>query len=139
MADHYTHFSCLLGVGTADNAAKAMALYETLREQVEDEDGGGVGFLLEAQPEDGGVWLWIYDDVNGDPDHVAAFVQRLAEELKLTGLWGFGWANSCSRPRVGAFGGGAYVIDLATGETSAWVSTNQWLESQLAARGKIDA
>jgi hypothetical protein len=31
MADYFTHFSCLLDVGTPDNAAHALDLYNQLR------------------------------------------------------------------------------------------------------------
>ena len=30
MADYFTHFSCLLDVGTAENAARALAIYNTM-------------------------------------------------------------------------------------------------------------
>lgn len=33
MADYFTHFSCLLDVGTPDNAAAALALYNSLSEE----------------------------------------------------------------------------------------------------------
>lgn len=32
MADYFTHFSCLLDVGTPDKAARALALFQSLRE-----------------------------------------------------------------------------------------------------------
>lgn len=131
MADYFTHFSCLLAVGTPDNAAKAVALYQTLCNQNDEDGGGDVGFQLEVQPDADGASLWIHDDGNGDPDHVAAFVQRLAEELDLTGVFGFEWANACSRPRLEAFGGGAMFIDLASGDILTTISTNHWLTCQL--------
>jgi hypothetical protein len=31
MADFYTHFSCLLDVGSPDNAARALDLYQAFR------------------------------------------------------------------------------------------------------------
>ncbi len=45
MADYFTHFSCLLDVGTPENAARALDLYNRLSEdgdeeadEIEDED-----------------------------------------------------------------------------------------------------
>jgi hypothetical protein len=68
---------------------------------------------------------------------VILFVQRCAQAFGLTGRWGFQWANTCSRPRVNAFGGGAHVLDLPTRETVSWTDTNGWLARTLAApRGK---
>lgn len=132
MADYFTHFSCLLGVGSADDAAKALALYEALADQMDADTEGDIGFQLEVQPESDGVWLWIHDDVDGDTNHVIAYVQHLAQELELTGLWGFKWVRTCSRPRIDAFGGGACVIDLASGEITASITTGEWLAQHLA-------
>jgi len=91
------------------------------------------GFLLSIQPEHGGTTLWIRDEETADPQQVIVFVQRCAEAFGLTDRWGFQWANTCSRPRVNAFGGGAHVLDLATRETVSWTDTNGWLARTLAA------
>ncbi len=57
---------------------------------------------------------------------------RCAEAFALTGRWGFQWANTCSRPRINAFGGGAHVLDLEKRNTVAWSDTNGWLARTLA-------
>lgn len=127
MADHFTHFSCLLDVGTPDNAARALALYNQLSEDGASEDPPSDGFLLSIQPEHGGSKLWMRDDVTGDPERLLQFVRICAAEFGLKGRWGFQYANSCSQPRVDAFGGGAHVVDLTTGKTIAWTYTDGWL------------
>ena len=132
MANYYTHFSCLLDVGTADNAARALDLYNTLSAESAAEDPPSEGFALSIQPEHGGTKLWIRDDVTGDPEHVIQFVKRCAAAFGLTGRWGFQYAYTCSRPHPDAFGGGAHVLDLATGETVAWTYTGGWLADVLA-------
>ena len=131
MANYHTHFSCLLDVGTPDNAAQALDLYNRLSEDNAAEDPPSEGFLLSIQPEHGGTKLWMRDDVTGDPEHVIQFVKRCAAAFGLTGRWGFQYANTCSTPRVNAFGGGAHVLDLATGETVAWTYTDGWLATVL--------
>ena len=131
MANYFTHFSCLLDVGTPENAARALELYNALSEQNAAEDPPSEGFLLSIQPEHGGTQLWIRDDETGDPEHVIQFVKRCAREFGLTGLWGFQYANTCSKPRVNGFGGGAHVLDLATGKTVAWTYTGGWLAEVL--------
>ena len=137
MADFFTHFSCVLDVGTSDNAARALKLYQVFMEDAAHEEVPPDGFLLSIEPEHGAARLWIRDDVTGDPQQVLLFVQRCAEAFGLTGRWGFQWAHTCSRPRVNAFGGGAHVLDLATGDTVAWIDTNGWLARTLASdRGK---
>jgi hypothetical protein len=125
MADYFTHFSCLLDVGTPENAARALDLYDNTPE---DEDGFRFsdGFNLSIQSE-GDSELWIHDDCSGDPEWVIAFVLLCAEEFDLKGLWGFEYANTCSKPRLDAFGGGAHVIDLGARKSVGWTSTNEWL------------
>ncbi|GKX34105.1 MAG: hypothetical protein MnENMB40S_17230 [Rhizobiaceae bacterium MnEN-MB40S] len=138
MADYFTHFSCLLDVGTPDNAARALDFYNILSEANAAEDPPSDGFLLSIQPEHGGTQLWMRDDVTGDPEHVIQFVKRCATAFGLTGRWGFQYANTCSRPRLDGFGGGAHVLDLATGETVAWTYTDGWL-AEVLDRGDPDA
>jgi hypothetical protein len=127
MADYFTHFSCLLNVGTAQNAARALDLYNALSEAGAAEEPPSEGFLVSIQPEHGGSQLWLRDDVSGDPERLIQFVKLCATEFSLKGRWGLQYANTCSRPRLSAFGGGAHVLDLGTGETVGWIDTDGWL------------
>jgi hypothetical protein len=67
MADFFTHFSCVLDVGTPDNAARALKLYQAFMEGAAHEEVPPDGFLLSIEPEHGATRLWIRDDVTGDP------------------------------------------------------------------------
>jgi hypothetical protein len=127
MADYFTHFSCLLDVGTPQNAARALELYNALSEASASEEPPSEGFLISIQPEHGGSQLWLRDDVSGDPERLIQFVKLCGAEFSLKGRWGFQYANTCSRPRLSAFGGGAHVLDLGTGETVGWIDTDGWL------------
>lgn len=127
MANFYTHFSCLLDTGSPENAARALDLYNALSGEDAAEDPPSEAFLLSIEPDHGGTQLWIRDDVTGDPEQVIQFVKRCATEFGLTGLWGFQYATTCSRPRVNSFGGGGHVLDLATGKTLDWIDTDGWL------------
>lgn len=132
MADYFTHFSCLIDVGSAEKAARALALFHDLRAAEQDADEPEVaGFDLVRQDAPEGSTLWIHDDAQGDVEAVIRFVLRLAEELDLTGLWGFEYGLSCSRPRLDAFGGGAHVIDLGARKSIGWTSTHEWLAAAL--------
>ncbi|MFC5396761.1 hypothetical protein [Bosea vestrisii] len=135
MADYFTHFSCLLDVGTPENAARALNLYKKLSEEGASEKPPSEGFLLSIQLEHGGTKLWMRDDVTGDPERLIQFVKRYAAEFGLTGRWGFQYANTCSCPRLDGFGGGAHVLDLATGETVSWTYTDGWLAEGLSDEG----
>ena len=133
MADCYTHFSCLLDVGTEAKAEQAVDLFLRLCDE-EDAESELLchGFELSLVDGGSGGLLWIRDDESGDVESVIAFVLRLAEELTLTGLSGFEHANTCSRPRIDAFGGGAHVIDLGKRKSIGWTSTQEWLAIALA-------
>lgn len=132
MADYYTHFSCLIDVGTADKAARALALFQELRDADQDADDPEVsGFDLAHKDSPEGSTLWIHDDEHGDASNVISFVLRLAEDFDLTGLWGFQYALSCSRPLLDAYGGGAHVIDLGARKSIAWTCTQNWLAATL--------
>ena len=132
MADYFTHFSCLLDVGTAENARAAHRLYARLRQEDADRDEPLCsGFELTLQEGDDAQHLWIRDDVSGDVEQVVGFVLRLAKEFDLRGLWGFDYANTCSRPRIDAFGGGAHIIDLSSRKSIGWTSSHEWLAAAL--------
>lgn len=126
MADYFTHFSCLLDVGTPENAARALDLYKALSEEGASEEPPSEGFLLSIHPGHGGAHLWMRDDVTGDPEQVIQFVKRCAAAFNLTGPWGFQYANTCSQPRLDGFGGGAHALDLGAGETIASTGTDSW-------------
>ena len=135
MADYFTHFSCLLDVGTPENAARALDLYNTLSREGASDEPPSEGFLLSIEPQYGSSELWMRDDVTGDPERLIRFVQRCAAEFGLTGKWGFQYANTCSKPRLDGFGGGAHVLDLATGETVDWIYTDGWLDQTISGEG----
>jgi hypothetical protein len=132
MADYFTHFSCLIDVGSPDKAARALALFQELRAADQDADEPEVaGFNLVHQNAPEGSSLWIHDDEHGNVEAVIRFVLRLADELDLIGLWGFQYALTCSRPRLDAFGGCAHVIDLGARKSIGRISTQEWLAAAL--------
>ena len=132
MADYFTHFSCLIDVGSADKAARALALFQSLRAADQDADDlAFAGFELVRQDAPDGSSLWIHDDEHGDVEAVIRFVLRVAEDLDLTGLWGFQYGLTCSCQRLDAFGGGAHVIDLGARKSIGWTSSQEWLAAAL--------
>lgn len=132
MADYFTHFSCLINVGTPEKAAAAMAMFQRCRaEDDESDEPQYLGFEISPQDEGQSGELWIRDDDSGDPDGVVAFVLRLAHDLDLRGFWGFDFAHTASRPILGSFGGGATVIDLGARKVIGWVGTETWLTQAL--------
>ena len=137
MADYFTHFSCVLDVGTPDNVAHALDLYPACMEQAARAGALAGGFMVSVHPDQGGTKLWMRDAVSGDPLQVILFVQRCAEVFGLRGQWGFQWAQTCSEPRVNAFSGGAHVLDLATRRPLGWIHTNRWLARAVQGRREM--
>lgn len=131
MADYLTQFSCALDVGTPENAARALDIYNALSEGAASDDAACGGFALSILHEESGARLCMHDEGSGDPERVIQFVKRCAAEFHLTGLWGFQYANVSSKSRLDGFGGGAHVLDLASGKTVAWISTDEWLAETL--------
>jgi hypothetical protein len=85
MADYFTHFSCLLDVGTPESAARALDLCNALSAEGASEEPSSEGFLLSIQPDHGGAAIWMRDDVTGDPERLIQFVKRCAAKFSLNG------------------------------------------------------
>lgn len=126
MANYYTLFFCELDVKTPENARRAMAIHEADEGDGECDTSLFSGFDLAVDETSPGT-LWIYSDHSGDVECVIRFVRACGRAFGLTGRWGFQYAQTCSRPILNSFGGGAHVIDLGIGENVDFVSTNEWL------------
>ena len=133
MADYFTQFSCILDVGTAENATKAKAIRATFEAELDRDEGVSLGFEMDVDLDTGPGALWLHGDAYGDPEHVIRFVLGCAEAFDLSGVWGFCWALSCSRPRCGSFGGGAQMLDLGQRTQLGWIDCAHWLAEQSAA------
>ena len=133
MADYFTQFSSVLDVGSPEKATAAVDLLTRLhRDEEGSDDPENSGFAMTQQDGPENSILWFHDDDGeADIEGVIRFVLRLAEEIDLTGLWGFETAYTCSRPRLDAFGGGAHVIDLGARKSVGWTSAHEWLEAAL--------
>jgi hypothetical protein len=138
MADNYLEFSAALDVETEDERR----WLEQQLEDVEHEDGDMPRFLLDYPDRDEGETsagfevTWESDLVvffateSGNVGHLAHLVQKFLKEFRPKEAWSVTWAESCSMPRIDAFGGGAAFV--TAGEVR-WMSTYQFIEDQLAA------
>jgi len=84
--------------------------------------------LLEYQLDLDTPGIWFVAEESFNPDDLAKLIHELLCEFSLPPC-GFEWANTCSKPQLGAFGGGAVWI---TKEGFEWLSTNNWLEEHRA-------
>ncbi len=133
MANYFTHFSCLLPVGSAINMQTNLAIYQDqVNERAKADEivnfAAGPSNPTESANESA---VWLYSEENGEPEEVIAYVLLCAEALNLTGIWGFRWCLSCSRPRLNGYGGGAQILDLGSRKTLDWIDLDNWLAEQI--------
>jgi hypothetical protein len=57
-----------------------------------------------------GSGIWFAHDESSDPDLVAEIISALQKEFKAKETFVFSYCYTCSRARVGEFGGGAYAV-----------------------------
>ena len=134
MANNYTHFSCTLDVGSA-NLERAIAIYAEHSERLAI-NHDAIGFVVECDQPDSpdAKALRMHEEESGNVNHVIDFVVACAKEFRLTGRWGMEWSETCSKPRIGEFGGGAVVVDLSRRRIAASISTNTWLQQMVEGR-----
>ena len=139
MANNYTQFSAELDLGSFENVKIALA---TLAEHVAADmeansctDNGWINVNASAEHESTRpTKLWIHSgDESGDVEATLDFVATIGKALKLKGLWGFSWADTCSKLRIDEFGGGAAIVNLANGRVE-FINTYQWLDKKLRPR-----
>ena len=111
MANNYTDSSSWLDI-PADKVDAANAIIERVIAKLE-ADEATCGYCvcaadIEKHVDQYGVWF--HGDESVDPEHVEMIARALVEELDLPGPFYCSWANTCSKPRVDEFGGGAFVL-----------------------------
>ena len=97
----------------------------------EPDDAENVGFGYEFsgddKDEDWGRYVWLHADEWGDVERVAHLVQKFLKEFRPEGCWSLTWATTCSKPRVGEFGGGAVFV---TATEITWQNSYEFIEGQ---------
>ena len=140
MADYYTSFSFVLDLPGAEAIKYAINLAtiaadlrweaEEDRQTQEKQFPKELELFLdewdfEVAEEKSGIWIHSND---GGTDAACQFVQHLLDRFSIIEPVSFEWANTCNKPRLDAYGGGAAVI-TATDIKS--ISTCQWVFKRL--------
>jgi hypothetical protein len=73
--------------------------------------------------------LWLHGDEYGNIDHLQIFIQAYFKKFRPKGLFKLTYAETCSKPRLGEFGGGALVV---TADQAIWWGAHAWVSEQLA-------
>lgn len=94
----------------ADITWCGLRIFRELAASDADDDGeAGFQFVLNTDPVTG-CYLWLYVEEDGRPDHAAYLVQRFLRAFRPHACWSLTYAVTCSKPRLGAFGGGALFV-----------------------------
>jgi hypothetical protein len=123
MANYYTLFSFEITDLTPAEAEWVTAT--DLDQYAADEE---VGLQCSVQIVDDG--LWISEDESGSPEDAANVVQAFLAQFRPDEIVSFSWAETCSAPRIDAFGGGACVV---TATEARFMNVAGWIADQVAA------
>ena len=63
----------------------------------------------------------------GNPDNVAWLVQKFLKKFRPDQCWSLTYAATCSKPRVGEFGGGAVFV---TADEIKWQNAYDFVEQE---------
>ncbi|MGO9115646.1 MAG: hypothetical protein ACLP9L_41090 [Thermoguttaceae bacterium] len=80
--------------------------------------------------------LWLYADTHGNPEHVAWLIQKFLKRFRPDQCWSLTYANTCSKPRVGEFSGGAVFV---TANEIKQQTADDFVQQQRAASEKPDS
>ena len=81
-------------------------------------------------------YMLIYSEDHGDPERVALLVQKFLKACRPNDWWSMSFAQTCSKPRVGEFGGGAVFI---TADEIRWFYTSELISEAHKAFERIQA
>lgn len=142
MANYYTHFSSAIQNLTAEERAWCVKRYgeliESIREEEEDAERIAIrdslleaGYELEALPgfdaKDEKDRFWIHTEESGSPTQVAIFLSEFLKKFRPKDAMGFQYADTCSRPLLDSYGGGAMFV---TADGFESMHSSDWLCKQ---------
>jgi hypothetical protein len=71
--------------------------------------------------------LWLYAEECGNASHVGEFVRAFLSRFHPQDCWQLTWANTCSRPCIGEFGGGGLFV---TARSVRFFDAADWMARQ---------
>ncbi len=100
------------------------------------DESAGFDYRFSDDPRgEGGRHLWLYSEECGHVDRVAHLIQKFLRDFRPHRCWSLTYATTCSKPRVGEFGGGAVFV---TADDIKWHSADEFVEQQRAAFGECE-
>ena len=124
MADYFTHLSFMV-TGSVEEQNLLVEMIKAADELAEEQDEVLLGVTADID-KDG---VWIRDDYGHVEiellcDTLSAWLEAIGSNKGI----GIEWANTCNKPRLDAFGGGAAAVKAAGVE---YYFTSKWLTEAL--------
>lgn len=88
-----------------------------------------LGFQWSIDKERDGYCLWMYAEESGDVEQVTLFAQEFLAKFRPYDYFTLTWAETCSKPRIGEFSGGAVFV---TAKEMAWNGASSWIGERTA-------
>lgn len=144
MADNYCEYSCLFPLKEEDKGS-ALFICERIDDTIFDENRSPTSW----EWRDTGIWF-NSDHGFGEPQSVIEMVRALLLEFTYVDGFCFSWSFTCSKLRIGEFGGGAWVgrvvdgvieeryID-AYGEAEFWLKEKPEVPENFIRKIRIDS
>jgi hypothetical protein len=95
--------------------------------------GDGAGFCHsfdDSDPDGWGRHLWLHAEEGACLDRLAYLVKKFLKQFRPDQCWSLTYAATCSKQRVGEFGGGALFV---TADQVLWQNAYDFVEQQHAA------
>jgi hypothetical protein len=92
-----------------------------------DPDDTDCGFTYSFEEDDGKRRFWVRSDGCGNVNHVVHLIQKCLKRFRPDQCWSLTYANTCSKPRRGEFGGGAVFV---TAHEIRWNDGYDFVEEQ---------
>lgn len=121
MANNYTQFSEMIPCETKEQQEWLM---QRLGETVETEERLQ---CPDCEFKADGENVWVYSEDSADISALADVVATFQLRFEVDEPWTLTWAETCSKPRVGQFGGGGLVV--YRGKIS-WLNAWSWCEAE---------
>ena len=96
------------------------------QEDIEFPDEMGFGYQFDDDGSDGRL-LWIYGEEYGEVERVAGLVQQFLRHFRPDRCWSLTYSWTCSKLRVGEFGGGAVFI---TADAMKWQDADNFIAEE---------
>ena len=122
MANNYPQFSEMI---PCESEEQQDWLMQELAVAIEFDDGETVPVCeFKADGDD----VWVYSEDSGDLEALADVVATFQVEFDITEPWTLTWAGTCSKPRLGNFGGGGVVVYKGKAH---WMNTWDWCAAEV--------